>query len=117
MPRLAVAAVALAAAACEAKGRYVIPPEQFEPGRGSLMLPVQAPLTPEGCWEACRQGTVCNRRTGECESPSADLYCEPERGGGKRCVPVQIDTNPRVPPRPASPREPGAEHEPPDHGG
>jgi hypothetical protein len=43
-----------------------------------------------GCYAVCTNGTVCNPKTGLCEKPPADAYCEDVPGGGMRCVPLQI---------------------------
>ena len=43
-----------------------------------------------GCYAVCTNGTVCNPRSGLCEKPAADAYCEEAPGGGMRCVPLQI---------------------------
>jgi hypothetical protein len=43
-----------------------------------------------GCFALCTNGTVCNPKTGLCEKPAGDAYCEEAPGGGMRCVPLQI---------------------------
>jgi hypothetical protein len=43
-----------------------------------------------GCFAVCTNGTVCNPKTGLCEKPAGDAYCEEAPGGGMRCVPLQI---------------------------
>jgi hypothetical protein len=44
-----------------------------------------------GCYANCTNGTVCNPKTGLCESgAAAQTYCEEAPGGGMRCIPLQI---------------------------
>lgn len=41
-----------------------------------------------GCYATCTHGTVCNPRTGLCESASAAEVCDQGETGTVRCVPV-----------------------------
>ena len=44
-----------------------------------------------GCYATCAHGTVCNPKTGLCESRDvSQTYCEEAPGGGVRCIPLQI---------------------------
>ncbi|BDG01275.1 hypothetical protein [Anaeromyxobacter oryzae] len=43
-----------------------------------------------GCYAMCAHGTVCNPRSGLCESRQAGEYCEEAPGGGVRCIPVDV---------------------------
>ena len=82
---LALAAV-LALPACKSSAPYTIPAAAINTG---LALGVAgAQRASGGCYAVCTNGTVCNRRTGLCESASIDQYCEPDPAGGVRCVPV-----------------------------
>ena len=54
-----------------------------------------------GCYATCTHGTVCNPRTGLCESPSAAEVCDQGETGAVRCVPVMgvgVSRGAEVPP-------------------
>ena len=83
------AALGLAAAlapGCKSSAPYTIPAAAINTG---LALGVAgAQRASGGCYAVCTNGTVCNARTGLCESATIDQYCEPDPAGGVRCVPV-----------------------------
>lgn len=99
MTRPALAALALAAAACGSSMPYTVPAAAIN--TGLALGAAAAERAQGGCYAVCTHGTVCNPRNGLCESPSADVYCEEAPGGGTRCVPLQIGTERPAPP-PAS---------------
>jgi hypothetical protein len=102
MTRLALAAVALAAAVagCRSSAPYSVPSAALNTG---IALGFSAAQRAQGgCYAVCTNGTVCNPKNGLCESPSSDVYCEEAPGGGMRCVPLQIGKEQRKTPEPAS---------------
>jgi hypothetical protein len=84
------AALALAAApapGCKSSAPYTIPAAAINTGLALGMAGAQR--ANGGCYAVCTNGTVCNARTGLCESAAPlDQYCEPDPAGGVRCVPV-----------------------------
>ncbi len=88
MTRSALAALALLAVACKSSAPYTVPAAALNTGIALGLA--GASRANGGCYAVCTNGTVCNPRNGLCESPSADLYCEPAPAGGMRCVPLQI---------------------------
>jgi hypothetical protein len=42
------------------------------------------------CYVPCTYGTVCNPKSGLCESAAPDVVCQEAPGGGTRCVPLQL---------------------------
>ncbi len=95
MTRLALAALALAAAACGSSAPYTVPAAAINTGMALGMS--AAERANGGCYAVCTNGTVCNPKNGLCESPKADLYCEPDPAGGTRCVPLQIGKTQQAP--------------------
>jgi hypothetical protein len=93
MTRLALAACALAAAACGSSAPYTLPAAILNTAVAVGAAGVQR--AQGGCYAVCTNGTVCNPRNGLCEKatgalPGPDVYCEEAPGGGMRCVPLQI---------------------------
>src|SRR5512143_836635 len=89
MTRLALAALALAAAAaCKSSAPYTVPAAALNTGIALGIAGAQR--ANGGCYAVCTNGTVCNPRNGLCESAKADVYCEEAPAGGMRCVPLQI---------------------------
>src|SRR5512144_295638 len=101
MNRLAPALVALAAAAaCKSSAPYTVPAAALNTG---VALGFSAAQRAQGgCYAVCTHGTVCNPKNGLCESPTSDMYCEPDPAGGTRCVPLQIGKAQQTPQPPAS---------------
>ncbi len=96
MKRLALAAVALAAAAaCKSSAPYTVPAAALNTGIALGLA--GAERAKGGCYAVCTNGTVCNPRNGLCESAKADVYCEEAPGGGMRCVPLQIGREQKAP--------------------
>jgi hypothetical protein len=78
-------ASALALAACRSSAPYTLPAAALNTG---LALGASAAQrSAGGCYASCVGGTVCNPRTGYCESPTAPLVCQEQPGGGLRCAP------------------------------
>jgi hypothetical protein len=88
MARPALAALALAAVSCKSSAPYTVPAAAIN--TGLALGAAAAQRSQGGCYAVCTHGTVCNPKTGLCESTSADVYCEPDPAGGTRCVPLQI---------------------------
>jgi len=81
-------AALLALGACRSSAPYTVPAAAIN--TGLALGAAAAQRAGGGCYAVCTHGTVCNTKTGLCESPSADVYCEEAPGGGTRCVPIQI---------------------------
>ncbi len=87
MKRLVPAAL-LALGACTSSAPYTLPAAIVNTG---FALGAAAARRAGGdCYVPCTHGTVCNPRSGLCESPSADVMCQEAPGGGTRCVPLQL---------------------------
>jgi len=100
MSRLPTALLALAAlAACKSSAPYTVPAAAVNTG---VALGFSAAQRAQGgCYAVCTNGTVCNPKTGLCEAPTSDVYCEPAPEGGTRCVPLQIQRAQKVETQPA----------------
>ncbi len=101
MNRLVLAVAALAAlGGCKSSAPYTVPAAAVNTG---LALGLSAAQRAQGgCYAVCTNRTVCNPKTGLCEAPTADVYCEPAPEGGTRCVPLQIQrAQKQVEPQPA----------------
>jgi hypothetical protein len=88
MRRLAPVAAALALAACKSSAPYTVPAAAINSGLALGVSAVQR--AGGGCFADCANGTVCNPKTGFCESTRRPDYCEEAPGGGTRCVPVDV---------------------------
>ncbi len=100
MSRSVLALVACAAvAACKSSAPYTVPAAALNTG---VALGFSAAQRAQGgCYAVCTNGTVCNPKTGLCEAPTSDMYCEEAPEGGMRCVPLQIQKTQRVETQPA----------------
>lgn len=95
MRRLALAAVA-ALAACSSSAPHTLGAAAVN--AGLALGAAGAQRAAGGCYAVCTNGTVCNPKTGLCEAPAPDAYCEEAPGGGMRCVPLQIGRQEERPP-------------------
>jgi hypothetical protein len=101
MTRLALATAALAlVAACKSSAPYTVPAAALNTGVALGLAGAQR--AQGGCYAVCAYGTVCNPKTGLCEAPTSDVYCEPAPEGGTRCVPLQLQRTQKVEPQPAA---------------
>ncbi|HET8538895.1 MAG TPA: hypothetical protein VFL83_03380 [Anaeromyxobacter sp.] len=96
MTRPALAVAVLAAVACRSSMPYTVPAAAINTAIALGAAGVQR--AQGGCYAVCTHGTVCNPRSGLCESPTSDVYCEEAPGGGTRCVPLQIGKEQKAPP-------------------
>jgi hypothetical protein len=88
MRRFAPVVAALAVAACKSSAPYTVPAAAINAG---VALGVSAAQkSGGGCYAVCTNGTVCNAKTGLCESSRSADFCEEAPGGGTRCVPVDL---------------------------
>jgi hypothetical protein len=86
MLRLGVLLAAAAVAGCRSSAPYTVPAAAL-----NTAVAVGAALEQKaagGCYATCTHGTVCNPRTGYCESASAAEVCDQGETGAVRCVPV-----------------------------
>jgi hypothetical protein len=84
MRRLGVLLAAAAVAGCQSSAPYTLPAAAL-----NSALAVGAALEQKaagGCYATCSHGTVCNPRTGYCESPSAAEVCD--QANRSRALPV-----------------------------
>src|SRR5512139_3698294 len=85
-PLAAALALAALAPGCKSSAPYTIPAAAINTG---LALGIAgAQRAGGGCYATCTNGTVCNPRSGLCDSATVDQYCEPDPAGGTRCVPI-----------------------------
>lgn len=86
MRRPGMLLAAVAAAGCGSSAPYTVPAAAL-----NTAVAVGAALEQRaagGCYATCTHGTVCNPRTGYCESASAAEVCDQGETGAVRCVPV-----------------------------
>jgi len=85
----ALAAAAVALCGCKSSAKYTVPAAALNTGLAAGLSVLTR--SQGGCYAVCAHGTVCNPKTGYCETEKPGQFCEEAPGGGVRCAMLAVD--------------------------